>query len=94
MDFVFESIFEVFINLYIELMTLFVPRKKVNKKNLKIIAAIEAVALFVAVIVGFCMIAESDGASVVGRVLLIAASAIIVLQIVFGLIIRKKKRKK
>ncbi len=94
MDFIFEVIFEVFINLYIELMTLFVPEKKVNKKNLKIIAAIEAVVLFVAAIVGFCMIAESDGASVVGKVVLNTSSAVIVLQIVFGLIIRRKRRKK
>ena len=94
MEFVFEVISEVFINLYIELMTLIVPEKKVNKKKLKIIAVVEAVVLFVAVIVGFCMIAESDGASVVAKVVLNTSSAIIVLQIVFGLIIRKKRHKK
>lgn len=94
MEFVFEVISELFINLYIELMTLIVPEKKVNKKKLNIIAVVEAVVLFVAVIVGFCMIAESDGASVVGKVVLNTSSAIIVLQIVFGLIIRKKRHKK
>lgn len=93
MDFIFEATFEVFINLYIELMTLLVPEKKVNKKKLKFIAATEAAALFVAVIIGFCMIAESDGASVSGKVLLITASAIIIFQIAFGLIIRRKRRK-
>lgn len=93
MDFVFEVIFEVFIEVYLELMTLFVPENKVKKRKLKMIAAVEAVVLLVAAFIGFCMLAETDGSSTAGKIILITALSVIVFQMVFGLILVRRKRR-
>ena len=95
MDEIFEVILEFFAECYIEAMTLLVPEKKIRKikkTTLKIIVAIEAVALLGLLIAGFVMVDE-DREIIAGKIMMVASSAIIILQIAFGLIIRKKKNK-
>jgi len=54
--------------------------------------AIEAIALLGLLIAGFVML-DTDRESIAGKIMMITSSVIIILQIAFGLIIRKKKNK-
>lgn len=92
MDFIAEVILEVFVAVYIEIMTAFLPERKLKKWQIKMIAGTEAVVLLLLAIVGAVMLAETDCQSVAGKVMLGVSLSVILLQITFGIIIRIRKK--
>lgn len=88
-----EEILEFVLEFYMELMTHFVPEKKVKKIYLKIIAGIWAAILFIAGLIAIGMLAETNGESTAGKVILIAGFLITIIQIAAGLISVKRKNR-
>jgi HEAT repeat protein len=98
MEFIFdilnEIIFEPIIEVYIVAMSHFsIGSRKINKDKLKAIVVIEAIALLIAFVVGGCMVLETDGESLFGKILLISSVLVSIIQISFGIIFRSLKKK-
>ena len=93
MDFVFEFILELFCEIYIEFMTAFCPKTKLKKWKMKVIFGTEAIVMLLMLIIGAIMVYETNGESVLGKIFLYGASTIIILQLMFGIIAKIKKRK-
>ncbi|MBE6756280.1 MAG: hypothetical protein E7555_07475 [Ruminococcaceae bacterium] len=88
-----EDILELFVEVYMGVMTHFVPDKKVRKVYLKVIAGIWAAIFLVTGLVAIVMLAETNGESTAGKVMLIAGFVVTTVQIVVGFIIVKRKNK-
>lgn len=88
-----EDILEFVLELYMELMTHFVPEKKVKKVYLKVVAGIWAAIFLVTGLVAICMLAETNGESIAGKVMLIVIFVITTVQIVAGFILVKRKNR-
>lgn len=93
MDFIFEVIIDIFAEIYLKIMTAFLPKAKLKKWQLKLIVGAEAVVLIFMLIIGAVMISETKGKSIAGEVLVSVSIAIIAAQITFGIIARFRNRK-
>lgn len=88
-----EEILEFVLEIYMELMTHFVPDKKVRKVYLKVIAGIWAAIFLVTGLVAIAMLAETNGESIAGKVMLIVGFVVTTFQIVVGIILVKRKNR-
>ncbi len=88
-----EEILEFVLELYMELMTHFVPEKKVKRVYLKLIAGIWAAIFLIAGLVAICMLAETSGESTAGKVILAVGFVVTTIQIVVGFILVKRKNR-
>ncbi|MBE6783208.1 MAG: hypothetical protein E7536_04280 [Ruminococcaceae bacterium] len=93
MDFIIEVIIDIFAEVYLRIMTAFLPKTKLKKWQMKMILGIEAVVLIFIMIIGATMVAETKGENVAGKILVSVSVAIIVAQMTFGIMVRIKNRK-
>ena len=93
-DILAEIIFEPIIEGYLSAMSHFsVGSKKINEDKIKIVVVFEGIVLLVMFVVGGCMLLETDGESLKGKILLIASGAVSVVQISLGIIFKSLKKK-
>ncbi len=88
-----EEILEFIIEVYMGIMTHFVPDKKVKKVYIKLIAGIWAAILMISGLIAIALLGETDGESVAGKVILAVCLILTVCQIIAGIIIVKRKSK-
>lgn len=88
-----EFLLEVILEFYMELMTLFVPEKKIKKVYLKLLAGIWAAILFISDLVAIVMLAQTNGGSTAGKIILAVSLLITAIQITTGLVLIKRKNK-
>lgn len=93
MEVVFEFILELFCEIYLEIMSAFRLKTKLKKWQMKVIFGTEAFILLVLLIIGAIMTYETNGQSVVGKVLLCASASIIVFQMTFGAVVKIREAK-
>ena len=96
MDFLFELflelIMEPIIECYIFLMMRFSGKNtKLDKDKIQFIVIIECIVLFIAFVVGGVMFLETDGESLLGKILMFASIGISLSQILTGCILKKVK---
>lgn len=98
MEFIFDLLAEIILEPiivgYLLLMSRFNGKpKKIDEDKAKTIVVFEGLVLLVLFVVGGVMLLETDGASFIGKILLIASIAVSVIQISLGIIINGLKNK-
>lgn len=91
-EFLLELIIEPIIDCYISAMTN-IFNKSVNRDKLKNIAIIEAIILFVLFIIGGIRLLQTNGNSVLAKIVFFASVVISALQIIIGIIIKIKNKR-
>ena len=98
MDFLVEMILNIFIEGWLELMTLGIPKDKLSDKKRELIRKIAVIfvglltiAMFIALIFGIGCI-TNDKNKMLGYVLVFGVIAITIMQIVFGIVRIRRKR--
>ncbi|MGN1348263.1 MAG: hypothetical protein ACI4VI_04900 [Acutalibacteraceae bacterium] len=102
MDFVFDFLFEIIaepvIECYMAVMYHFFDSNKKVSKNTNIIIVFivlfECLALLLMFVIGAVMSLESGGNSLAGKILFISSVLMSIVQIVAGIILRKKRKAK
>ncbi len=93
-DILAEIIFEPIIEVYLSAMSHFSSViRKINEDKIRIVVVFEGIVLLVMFVVGGCMLLESDGESLTGKILFISSIAISVVQILSGIFLSKMKKK-
>ena len=98
MEFIFdilaEIIFEPIMEGYLLAMSHFsVGSKKISEDKIKTAVVFEGIALLIMFVVGGCMLLETDGKSLKGKILFIASISVSIAQILFGVILNRMKKK-
>lgn len=98
MEFIFELLAEIIMEPIIEGYLLAMSHfsdgsKKLDEDRAKTIVVFESVALFLMLVVGGVMLAESSGESLTGKILLILSVAVSVVQIGLGVILNALKKR-
>lgn len=98
MDFLFEALSEIIIEPMVEgyllAMMRFTDKKKnINKDKIKVFVVLESVILFLMFVVGAIMLAETQGNSISGKIILIASIAVSVVQVTLGIVLKPSKKK-
>ena len=92
MDIVFEILTEIFLEGYLALLKILIPKEKMSSRKAKIlewIAAALTVAVLFAFVIGVGLLVE-DGKSTLGIGLLIGSLVIFFGQLIFGIIYAAK----
>ena len=98
MNLIFEVLMEIIMEPIIEVYTFAMMRfadknKKINKDKIQVFVVFECIALIVVLFVGIVMLLETNGESLLGKILLFATIGISAFQIVCGYILKKLNRK-
>ena len=94
-EFLIEIIMEPIVECYIFLMTHFSDKsKKPNKEKAVYIVLAESITLLLMFVIGVVMLLETDGESLVGKILLSFSVVISIIQISLCLLLRKKVKSK
>lgn len=88
-----EDILELFVEVYMGVMTLFIPDKKKNKISVKLLAGIWAAILLIGGLIAIALLGETNGESTAGKIILTICLLATVIQIVSGLILVKRKNR-
>lgn len=92
-DVIFESILEFIVESYCSLMLLFIPEEKLDAGKLSIFAIAEVLLILIMVTIGAVMLAETSGESTIGKILLIIAVAVSVIQVALGVVAKIKSKR-
>lgn len=88
MDILFEVLAEIFLEGYLELLKILIPKHKMTARKARIlewIAAVLTVAVLFAFVIGIALLSE-NGKSPLGLSLLIGAIIIFFGQLIFGIV--------
>ncbi len=95
MDFFVEFLFEFFLEGYVELMIAIIPRNRMSKKTYKVIKVaviIVSVVTFAAILLGIIAIFSKDESTkITGIYALVIGLVITVIQVMVGIIGRRKQ---
>lgn len=95
LEIIAEIIFEPMLEAYFSVMSYFFHgTKKANKKKVRVIVAVECIALLIMLVVGAIMLYETRGESLTGKILLIISIPISIIQFSAGLILKIVNKKK
>ncbi len=99
MEFVFEIVSEIimepFLNFYLPAMMRFSKGKmNVDKQKAKCVVVFECIALFLMFIVGGVMLLETNGESLIGKILFVFSIVVSAVQIISGIVYIRKARVK
>lgn len=95
LEIIAEIIFEPMLEAYFSVMSYFFHRtKKADKEKVRIVVAVECIALLIMLVIGAIMLFESSGESLTGKVLLIISIPISIIQFSAGLILKIVNKKK
>ncbi len=92
-DVIFESILEFIVESYCSLMLLFIPEEKLDASKLSIFAIAEVLLILIMGTIGAVMLAETSGESTIGKILLIIAVAVSVIQVALGVVAKIKSKR-
>ena len=88
MDILLEALYGIFLEGYIALFSLLIPKDKMTEKKRQVIEWIIAVLMFIVLctfVVGIGLLVE-NGKSTIGYILLIGSIIIFLVQLIFGIL--------
>lgn len=96
MEFVLEAILEIIMTPIVEgyafaMMRFTDKNQKADINKIKCLVVLECIILILLFIIGGVMIFETNGASLLGKLMFIFSIAVSVLQIIAGIVLRKIK---
>ncbi len=99
MDFILEIVLEIIMEPIIEAYTFAMMRisdknKKINKDKIQVFVVFECIAIFVFFVVGGVMLLETNGESLLGKILLFVTIGISAFQIICGCILKMLNKKR
>ena len=99
MDLIFEVLMEIIMEPIIEVYTFAMMRfadknKKINKDKIQVFVVFECIALIVVLFVGIVMLLETNGESLLGKILLFVTIGISAFQIICGCILKILDKKR
>ena len=99
MNLIFEVLMEIIMEPIIEVYTFAMMRfadknKKINKDKIQVFVVFECIALIVVLFVGIVMLLETNGESLLGKILLFVTIGISAIQIICGCILKILNKKR
>ncbi len=92
-DVIFESILEFIVESYCSLMLLFIPEEKLDANKLSILAIVEVLLILIMGTIGAVILAETSCESTIGKILLIIAVTVSVVQVCLGVAAKIKSKR-